>query len=369
MRSIVLTVFVLSTCALEAQPQVPFEDFAGWQISDQGARQMPYLNRPSLYLQNGVALSPNDAFADGTIDFDVAIHGQAGFAGVIFRAASDEDYELIYLRTHRSRQWDALQYTPVFNANESWQLYSGDGYSGVAELPSNRWVHVRVVVEEFTARVFVDNAAAPQLTVSDLKRPWSAGRAGLWGRFGAANFSNFRVTRRIRPAPVTRSAVPDAGVVTHWAISPPFAVSSVPTDRVPDNINWERVESEPTGTLNIGRYRTLLPSRAGLNEDRRSTVFAKAILRVAEGRLVKLSFGYSDDVTIFLDGVPLFTGRAGYLSRDGSFLGTMTLSADTLYVSLTAGRHELVLAVSEAFGGWGLAAKFEPGNAVSTERY
>src|SRR5262245_24701444 len=112
MRSIVLAALVVSTCALNAQQPAPFEDFAGWQISDRGGRQLPYLSRPSLFLQNGVALSPGEQFADGTIDFDVAIHGHTGFAGVVFRAASDEDYELIYLRTHRSRQWDALQYTP-----------------------------------------------------------------------------------------------------------------------------------------------------------------------------------------------------------------------------------------------------------------
>jgi len=368
MRSIGLAVLLLlSTCTLESQ-QALLEDFAGWQTSDQGAGRMIYLNRPSLFLQNGIALSPNHSFADGTIDFDVAIHGHAGFAGVIFRAASDEDYELIYLRTHRSRQWDAVQYTPVFNANESWQLYSGDGYNGVAELPANRWVHVRVVVEGLSARVFVDNAPDPQLTVTGLKRPWAAGRAGLWGRFGAASFSNFKVNVKVGPAPVTGSVATAPGVVTHWALSPAFATASVPGDRVPESINWEAVESEPTGTLNIGRYRTLLPLRQGSNGDGRSTVFAKAILRLSESRPVKLTFGYSDDVTIFLDGVPLFAGRGGYLSRDGSFLGTMTLGADTLYMNLAAGRHELVFAVSEAFGGWGLAAKFEPGDAVRAER-
>jgi hypothetical protein len=163
-----------------------------------------------------------------------------------------------------------------------------------------------------------------------------------------------------------RSAVPDEGVVGHWAISQAFAASSFRNDRIPENITWERVQSEPTGTLNIGQYRRLLAPRDGTNEDGRSTVFAKATLRVTADHLVKLSFGYSDDVTIFVDGTPLFAGHAGYLSRDGSFLGTMTLG-DSVYMPLTAGRHELVFAVTEAFGGWGLAAKVEPGSAVTAE--
>ena len=90
-----------------AQSQ-PIADFSGWEVLDKGGRAMPYLGRPSGNLERGIALMPNRTFADGTIDFDVAIHGQSGFAGVVFRSQTPEDYELIYLRTHRSRQWDAL---------------------------------------------------------------------------------------------------------------------------------------------------------------------------------------------------------------------------------------------------------------------
>src|SRR5829696_295746 len=90
-------------------------DPAHWTIADPGAREMPYIGRPSLFLDNGIALLRDSAFADGTIEFDVAMHGHASFAGVAFRAASPEDYELVYLRPHRSRQPDALQYTPIFN--------------------------------------------------------------------------------------------------------------------------------------------------------------------------------------------------------------------------------------------------------------
>jgi hypothetical protein len=120
--------------------------------------------------------------------------------------------------------------------------------------------------------------------------------------------------------------------------------------------------------LNIGQHRARLPVPPGSRADGRSTVFARAILHVPEDRRAQLSFGYSDDVTIFLDGVPRFAGRAGYLSRDGSFLGTITLGADRLYLDLSVGRHELVFAVSEAFGGWGLAARFEPGDMIRVER-
>ena len=104
-----------------AQQPTPASAFSRWEIVDPGGRAMPYLGRDSLFLSDGVALMPDVAFADGVIAFDVAMHGQAGFAGVVLRSQSPDDYELIDLRTHRSRQWDALQYTPVFGRQEAWQ--------------------------------------------------------------------------------------------------------------------------------------------------------------------------------------------------------------------------------------------------------
>lgn len=347
-------------------PSVP--DFSGWDVLDRGGRAMPYLNRPSLYLERGIALSPEPAFADGIIEFDVAIHGQSGFAGVVFRSETPDDYELIYLRTHRSRQWDALQYTPMFAGQEAWQLYTGPGYNGVAELPLNRWVHIRVVVEGVRAQVFVDNATTPQLTVTDLKRPWARGRVGLWGRSGAANFSNFKVTPIDRPAPTAaRPASPEAGIITRWSLSQSFVAGVAPVDRLPASPTFDTVAPESSGLLNIAKYRRPAARPAGSAPDAGDTVYARAILSAGTAQRIRMTFGYSDDVVVYLDGRPLFAGRNGYLLRDGSSLGTLTLGPDALFLDLSAGRHELVFAVSEAFGGWGVIARLEGARDITID--
>ena len=359
MRILALLISAAIAVASAQAPQYP--DFSRWDIVDLGGRAMPYLNRPSLYLERGIALMPEVQFGDGTIEFDVAIHGQMGFAGVVFRATSNDDYELVYVRTHRSRQWDALQYTPLFTGQEGWQLYTGAGYNGVAELPANRWVHIRVVVEGYRAEVYVDGATAPQLVVSDLKRAWTRGRVGLWGRGGAANFSNMKVTPLDRPVPASRAAQKrDAAVVMNWAISQSMIAAKVPIDRVPADLQWETVAPESTGLLNIARYRRpAARSAPDPNDDQRDTVYVRTVLDVSRAHRVRLSFGYSDEVTVFLDGRALFTGRAGYLLRDGSYLGTLALGPDSLWLDLSTGRHEVIFAVSEAFGGWGVIAKVD----------
>jgi hypothetical protein len=369
MRSTIVAgaVLLMAASGAAAQPQQPkVADFTGWEVLDPGGRVMPYLGRPSLFLDRGIALMPDMSFADGTIEFDVAIHGQFGFAGVVFRGASAQDYELIYLRTHRSRQWDALQYTPINAGQESWQLYAGAGYNAAVELPANRWLHVRIVVDGYAAEVYVDGESKPQLVVTDLKRNWRAGRVGLWGRSGAAHFSNVSVTPRVRPEPQRRLAQPDAGVISRWSISQSFAASALDLSRIPDAVVFEPIVSESSGIVNIAQYRS--PARVRPKpDDGRNTVFARTVMRVPRASRINLAIGYSDDVTVFLDGEPIFAGRSGYLVRDGSDLGTLSVGPETLLLDLAAGRHELIFAVTETFGGWGLAARIDGAPEITIE--
>ena len=115
----------------------------------------------------------------------------------------------------------------------------------------------------------------------------------------------------------------------------------------------ERVqkEAEPSGVLNFARYRTMAGPR--------TLVVARTVIHADRAGMRRLSFGYSDDVTLFLNGRPLFSGRNGYQARYPSSLGLMTLD-DAVYLPLRAGDNELLLAVAEVFGGWGISARLEP---------
>jgi len=360
LRMLVAWLCVMPAIASARQQAVEFSG-QQWQFADRGAHLMTYMNRPSLFLDNGIAYVPAAAFADGVIEFDVAMHGGAGFAGVVFRGVSAGDYELIYLRTARSRQWDALQYTPIFNEQEAWQLYTGEGFNAAAELPANRWVHVRVEVDGYVARVFLDNASAPALTVRGLRRSWEAGFVGLWGRFGAANFSNFKFTRADRQTPSRPRAPKVPGAITRWELSASFDAKSVAHDRRLDDqgkpAQWQAVEAEPTGLLNIAEHRKLPDAERGV-------VFARTAITATAAERVRLSFGYSDDVTVLLNGRPVFAGGAAYLSRDGSYLGSLT-QHDAVFLELNRGENELTFVVAERFGGWGLSVTIDPRSGVT----
>ena len=62
-----------------------------------------------------------------------------------------------------------------------------------------------------------------------------------------------------------------------------------------------------------------------------------------------------------MNGVPVFSGNNSLWSREPKFLGPpFDPESDAVYLPLKAGDNELVLAVTEYFGGWGFLAVLEP---------
>jgi hypothetical protein len=77
-----------------------------------------------------------------------------------------------------------------------------------------------------------------------------------------------------------------------------------------------------------------------------------------------MDLGFSDRAVVYLNGQPLYAGRDDYRTRDYRFLGSIGWW-DTIYLPLREGDNELVIAVSETFGGWGVMARFPAASGVS----
>jgi len=75
----------------------------------------------------------------------------------------------------------------------------------------------------------------------------------------------------------------------------------------------------------------------------------------------KLYLGYSDEVSVFLNGRILYRGRSAQSFRDPGFLGIVSPDDDALYLPLRKGSNELVLALGELGGGWGFVARLADG--------
>ena len=86
-------------------------------------------------------------------------------------------------------------------------------------------------------------------------------------------------------------------------------------------------------------------------------MYAHAVVRSERAQATELAVGFSDRATVSLNGRPLYRGDATYRSRDYRFLGSIGYW-DTVVLPLEQGENELLVAVSEDFGGWGVQARF-----------
>ena len=160
-----LSFVVILLLTLGAFAQDETVDFESDQWILRGSKVVTHLDQKSL---QGSAFLKGVEFQNGVIEVDMAFEGSRAFGGIVFRMKMSGDYEQFYIRPHKSRFPDALQYTPVTKGLSSWQLYSGEGFTAVAEIPYNTWIHVKLEVSGTQARVYLDNAKDPSLVVHDL---------------------------------------------------------------------------------------------------------------------------------------------------------------------------------------------------------
>lgn len=363
-----------ATTVLGAQTQVTLSippDSPRWELDGQ-AKLVDYQGRKSLFLDGGAAVLKDFEMRDGVVDVDVATPASRGFFGIQFRIANEgANSEWVYLRQHKSGYPDAMQYTPVLNTGLNWQLYNGPGFTGAVEIPKDVWFHIRLEVAGAQARLFVKDMDKPALVMNDLKSGVQKGQVGLYVLTGATYFSNFE----IHPTPDVpwERHLPSmpSGTVTRWSLSPsydamqrnleqPLSTSDM------ENIHWQEVEAEPPGLIVIYRYREAPHLRVSFANDfskrlepqpGMKLVYARTSIDSDREQVKKLYLGYSDDVSVFLNGKILFRGRSAQNFRDPGFLGIVNSENDTVYLPLKKGSNELVLALSELGGGWGFICR------------
>jgi sugar lactone lactonase YvrE len=348
------TTFTVQT---EAQGQIVDFEADRWVLQD--AEIVEHLGRTALM---GTAYLKDVEFENGVVEVDIAVERERTYPGIVFRRQSDTDYEDFYIRPHRMKFYsDALQYTPVINGISCWQLCNGAGYTAGGQIPINEWVHLKLEISGKQARVFLGEAESPALVITDLKHGISKGTIGVKGRRDrAAFFSNFsyRIDDGLEFDPPAIIDTPP-GIVGDWRISQTFKLSQIDMERHPGeqelpDVVWQQATAEPPGIVNVARYH----KRSGNEPD---CIIAKTVLNSDAGEVRNFQFGYSDAVSIFLNGEIVFLGSSAYQQRDPSFLGIMGLF-DTVYLPLKKGENELLLWVAESFGGWGFV--FQDAGAV-----
>lgn len=346
------------------------EDYAfdadHWEFAGEVADRVEYKGQTALHLKNAEARLKGLTLKDGVIAFDIAFSEQRSFAGVFFRQFDERNAEYFYFRPHQSGNPDANQYTPLFNGSSAWQIYYGPQYSAPTPYRFNEWMHVEIRIKDDRTEVHLDGE--PILHIADLLNATRSGgvvlRAFLGDHIYVANVSVQARADVVFEGEPTQPPTMPAGTVRTWLVSEPFArarLDGVHTlaDADLDALSWQRLAVETNGIANL--------ARVAVRSDDRDTVFARLVVETDAEWLARIRFGYSDSVRVYVNSRPVYSGDNTYRSRDYRYLGTVGLF-DSIHASLNPGRNEIVFAVTEAFGGWAIAAALDEDNAGRTIR-
>jgi len=350
---VMATVLAVATVLLASASaeSVSFESDA-WVV--RGGQVLEHDGRQCL---TGFAYLDGVDLESGVVEVDLLASGARSYPGIVFRMEGDGEYELVYVRPHRAGMYpDAVQYSPSTNGISSWQLCNGDGFTAPVDLADSEWTHLRVEFAGEQARFFVGDDPSPALHIKNLRRGAGGGSVGLrCPDDGSAFFADFSYraddSLGFDPIPPEETA---PGTITEWRISPAFPMDRVDLELPPEEqdvggLEWEEVTSELSGLLDIGRYR----GRTGSLPD---CVFVTATLNSEEEETLRMELGYSDAVSVFLNGRLLFTASNAYQQRDPTSLGIIGYH-DAVYLPLDVGENIVSFIVTESFGGWGLMAR------------
>lgn len=350
-----LFLFLISMSGL-SQKIIPL-DTIHWEIKANAYVLENYMGENAIYLQQGSATLKDTKFINGTIEFDVFLTERRSFPGIRFRAFNNNNNESFYFRPHLSGKPDANQAITFINGLSAWQLYFGSPYSFLYNYKLNAWTHVKLLINEKRAQIFLDGSIKPQLSWY-LKHEPKEGNIGIGGSANAVHYANFKIDKNL-PKMIdfeVNLIEPVKGVVSNWEVSDKFEEESLNDISklltLIDNRKWVgNVKVEENNAANIS-WVTTSPDSKG------NTVFAKIIIESKSEQIKLFEFGYSDRVVVILNNTAIYKGTNQFRSRDYRYLGTVGLF-DAVYLNLEKGKNILLLAVSEDFGGWGVTGKFE----------
>ncbi len=305
----------------------------------------------------GIAYLDGADFQNGIIECDLFSPSPKAYLGIAFRIGSLTNFECIYFQPHTSGKRDAVQYDPIFNMSATWQLYNGESFQAVADIPTKKWFHVKIEVLGDFAKVYLDNNPIETLTVK-LKHNLTSGGVGVYS-YHPAIFKNFRVTNlytiyasKKQPGANTENKT----YIKSWLISEPYDNSDFKIEKpfLKDSLitTYHQIETEEGYLMNLNRHFTKSKTK--------NTVLAKVVLNSEKAQKKNFHFGYSDKIKVYLNSNELFKGNNSFHESERyEERGYVSDKQETIELPLVKGENELILEISEEKFGWGFIARLD----------
>lgn len=147
---------------------------------------------------------------------------------------------------------------------------------------------------------------------------------------------------------------PMPGRIADWSLSQPARVSEIDLERYPltnaeKPLQWTSATSDAAGFVDTSRI-------VETTDKGPSRVFARTILHVEKPETRAISFGFSEAVSVYLNGQVVFRGRRDAPAR-ASEPGASFDLGNTLWLPLKPGDNELMLALVSSTGQWSFCTR------------
>lgn len=311
--------------------------------------------RESIKL-NGKVFVKGISLENGVIEVDVFAHSKRSFGGIVFRK-SEHTMEDVYMRMHKSNQADAVQYTPIFNGESSWQLYKE--FQANVSFKQGSWNNLKIEFFDKIATIHLNGIKI--MTIESLKTDQLMGEIGLFS-LGENRFSNFKYTKLSKEIAVDTKAVIaeiDPNIITEWSVSDAIIYKGEnPNPEKFAALSYKKVATEHSGLLPISKY-IKKPSFGNFEDNEEVYAVASYTLKSDVSSFKKFSFDFSDKILVFLNGKLLFEGNNAFRSKGEQFQGHLSVHGNTLNLPLKKGKNVIHCVVIDKANGWGLIGKLD----------
>jgi len=365
--------FGIVTCVRAQTITIPLRadawDLAGAQVEFetlQGQPAMKLNDKGADATGSNLVRVKDFAFRNGTIEYDIALQEGARFSSCHFRMQDADNSEHVYLRAAfigDPNNSSGFQYAAVVDGVNYWDL-SFPYQTGVKMNPAGEFNRVKLVVRDQQMLAYVNDMDYPALYIPIMDGTVDAGSIGFDGK---AWISNVRVTPDATPGlnagagfdPVHN----DVRYLRNWQVSQPVDFPQgrevVAADLPGKGVAWEDITAEHHGMVNLSRKFGQTPRGS------RRMVWLKTILNAQSATDRELRLGISDEVTIYLNGNYLYTGKNPY-AAPGMMAprGRATPENATVQLALQEGDNEVLIGVANYFFGWGIVAQLNDGSGL-----
>ena len=170
-------------------------------LSQQGSRTAIVLNED---VEERLVLIPEINFTTGVIEIDLKGQNvfQHSFIGIAFHMLDSDNFDAIYFRPFQFLNPDSvlharsLQYVsfPEFTWQKLREEKPGKFESPVKPIPDpDEWFHVRIVIKEKLAEIFVNDSSVPSLSVEILNKRKSGKLALYTADRSGGSFANLTI--------------------------------------------------------------------------------------------------------------------------------------------------------------------------------